>query len=252
MKGAPKHGRHRRADPQARSHSDALAYYRARASQPKPATAFDAEWASLSRAERNAAAGARAGRINDADLRINWGSWTSYTTTTLFISKGGVFTLYPRKPFAELESAGLTVGEIVAHRVWRIDESYYLRSGFRDDIWAPGSPMVGDPTGDHGVHAFKDDDEARILGAVAEYGPRRAASWFMALLPDERPESKTIGMAIGTVRLYGTVVEHEHGYRAQYAMIESIDRIEDCLREGVDRDNLLAALRARYLPAQTP
>jgi hypothetical protein len=33
------------------------------------------------------------------------------------------------------------------------------------------------------------------------------------------------GVAIGTVDLWGTVIEHEDGYRAEYAQVQSIDRL---------------------------
>lgn len=43
----------------------------------------------------------------------------------------------------------------------------------------------------------------------------------------------------GTVRLWGDVVEHEFGYRAEFAKLHSLDKIYG--------DGDLAALRAKYL-----
>ncbi len=152
----------------------------------------------------------------------------------------------------EIENAGLSFGEIVAHRMWRITAERKLKSGYRDDIWEPGVPVSGDP--DHGVHAFKAGDPG-ISDAVAQYGPNgfmAAMARMTGLLWSGKEASdvcaRDIGAAIGTVRLYGTVIEHERGYRAQYAMVESIDRIEDCALDGDEKVALLAELRAAYCP----
>lgn len=254
-----RHGRYRGADPQARSHSDALAYYRTRASQPKPAAAFDAEWADLSRAERDARASAGAGAV-ERD-RGQWSaiqqytSWSSIATVTTFKRSAAIWTgidSAPKRP--ELENAGLTVGEIIAHRVWRITPDRKLKSGYRDDVWEPGVPVCGDPEAadNHGIHGLKPGDRG-IAEAVGHYGP----NGFMAMMNHmnalfwigkQTPPARDIGVAVGTVRLYGTVIEHARGYRAQYAMVESIDRIEDCKLPEAERAALLTHLRASYCP----
>lgn len=71
-------------------------------------------------------------------------------------------------------------------------------------VWEPDKPMEGAPDVDidEGVHAFKD----RL--AVGDYG--------------YRPHSG-VTVVSGTVELWGMVIEHERGYRAQYAAIKSID-----------------------------
>ena len=107
-----------------------------------------------------------------------------------------------------LPSSGLETGEIIAwrHWYWFEDGGEFLTSvrknadGHRP-IWPPGEPMTGDP-GDYnaaGVHAWK---------------TKRAALEYLRLAQ--------LGV-VGRVALWGEVVEHETGYRAQYAKIVSLD-----------------------------
>lgn len=266
-------GRHRGADPQARGHSDALAYYRARASQPKPAAAFDAEWSALDRAQRDARARPGAGTVVKGIDYSSGQSFTTWTTVsygkTLWLTPSGISLMPsgPSEPPPPLENAGLRVGEIIAYRVWPITKNRRLQSGFRDDIWEPGEPMVGEPSdrdgsSPSGVHAFNDPNGAGIKDAIMSYGPHgiihmwgmlnrfmwvqsRDGSISIEEAPAPEP-AKYPGIAVGKVRLYGTVIEHVRGYRAQYAMVESIDRIADSELPDEERDALLMHLRSTY------
>ncbi len=64
--------------------------------------------------------------------------------------------------------------------------------------------MSGDVTS-AGIHAFKDAGVA-VHDAAKQY-------------------NKGHGVAIGRVALYGEVIEHTLGYRAEYAMVDSIDSV---------------------------
>jgi hypothetical protein len=137
---------------------------------------------------------------------------------------------YPSQPnFAlpppKLEDAGMRVGEIIGYRVWPIGPDGYLYSGAVDKMWAPGVPMSGD-VASAGIHAFKTTG-VHLHDAARGY-------------------SKGHGVAIGKVALYGEVVEHSLGYRAEYAMVESIDSVV-----GVplgQRRKVIRELRAAYCP----
>jgi hypothetical protein len=113
----------------------------------------------------------------------------------------GCYTSPEPEPKAKsIEDAGISAGEIIGHRVWRITGGL-LRSMAVDTVWAPNEVMEGKP-GDHngmGVHAFK---TASL--ALTEYGA----------LPE---------IVVGTVLLWGDVIEHELGYRAQFGKVNSID-----------------------------
>jgi hypothetical protein len=98
----------------------------------------------------------------------------------------------------------IRAGEIKAYRVWRsrptIDrDSWILASVSMGTIWRPGVPMDGDVDGYHraGVFAFKD--------------LKSAQEWALA---DDFRYPVTV---VGEVDMWGLVMEHERGYRAQYA-----------------------------------
>lgn len=107
---------------------------------------------------------------------------------------------------APIEDAGVTAGEIIGYRAWMLDSKGFLRGMFMSDyVWLPGkvehAPVV-DRTWGAGLHAFK-----TLADAKAQYG--------MYATP-------TASVAFGRVALWGEVIEHESGYRAEYAAIEEI------------------------------
>ena len=174
-----------------------------------------------------------------------------------------------------IENVGIRLGEIIGWRVWRIHQSGMLHSGALSAArWLPKTPMVGNPSavgpyGDpEGVHAFLEDGDG-VMEAIGDYRPHGRCDemnrdHFMMRRKEDRmkkygvtvlnplahlnplyPE-EFIGVAIGKVALWGTVIEHEKGYRAEYAQIESIDRLAS-VRHGVDISNwLLDQLRRTY------
>ncbi len=143
--------------------------------------------------------------------------------STIFLG-GAPGNIMPRK----IETLPPEVGEIIGWRVWRIDKLGQLRSGYKDTIWAPGMPMTGDVKHDYGIHAFKALDD-RVHHAAAEYG-----------------SGGTISVAIGRVALWGEVIEHEHGYRAEFAKVVAIDSV---VGVGIIQNGqVLKQLRAAYLP----
>jgi hypothetical protein len=118
------------------------------------------------------------------------------------------------------------LGELIGHRAWTVKGRNLLCSISADTAWFPGQPMHdkvghGQKISDHGtagIWAFKD--------------PYMLANEFYTHV--------TTKGVFGTVWLWGTVIEHEHGYRAQYAAIRSLDHAAP----HVD----LEILRAAYLP----
>jgi len=94
----------------------------------------------------------------------------------------------------------MRVGEIIGYRIWRVDNGY-LKSFSYPISWMPGHPISGKP-GDHdsaGIWAFKD--------------PHRALHKML-----ETPDS-----VMGSVYLWGEIVEHADGYRAEFAEVRSIE-----------------------------
>lgn len=131
--------------------------------------------------------------------------------------------LMPPKP---VEHGGMKLGEIIGYRVWRIIDGGYLKSCSADTIWAPGEPMEGDIGKDGhglGVHAWKSKS---LMLQYSHLGQMRCA--------------------IGSIRMWGEIVEHDRGYRSQYASILSID---DVIASGYDVKvcaDALAHIRQKY------
>jgi hypothetical protein len=127
-------------------------------------------------------------------------------------------------PPPKIEDAGITVGEITAFRVWRYRRGF-LFSMAADAGWAPGEPMRGDVSGGYlGVHAWKSMAEAITYGGGHTFGGEP--------------------VVLGRVALWGEVIEHERGYRAECAKITALDDVmTDRRRDGLA---ILAELRERY------
>ena len=107
-----------------------------------------------------------------------------------------------------ISNAGIGAGEIRAWRCWRYHDGA-LFSMTRNDKWIPGVPMTGDVGFGRrdglgfGVHTWKS---------------RAGAAHYAGLYPDHC-------LIVGQVDLWGEIVEHDTGYRAQYAAIVSLDAI---------------------------
>ena len=125
----------------------------------------------------------------------------------------------------EPESTGVEVGEIIAWRVWKVDELGFLTSVIVDDhVWDPDKPFKSDEINlTLGVHAFKDRKRA-----VQSYGSQA-------------------GAVIGRVKLWGEVYEFEEGYHAEFAEVHSLDfHRPDFVEPLSDNNEHLRGLRERY------
>jgi hypothetical protein len=132
------------------------------------------------------------------------------------------------------------ISPIVGHRVWRWDTNG-LKS-LNGEPWSPGKPLAArcragnvhdadePPQADCtcGVYAAKSLDHLHKIG-LDRYG------------------------VLGEVNLWGSVVEHELGYRAQFAYPKSLvlppDALPFALAEIQSRLEMLAAYRAGILVA---
>lgn len=116
-----------------------------------------------------------------------------------------------------LKDTRIRTGEIIAHRAWFVTRTtdLRLRSMAVDCIWEPGEVMSADsglaqcgyadrwkrlpPSVGPGIHAFKDVKEA-----ARQYSPGNHR-------------------VFGTVALWGEVIEHELGYRAEFGRVNTLD-----------------------------
>lgn len=111
------------------------------------------------------------------------------------------------RPVLNIEECGVRAGEIIAYRAWKLSKSdERLRSMFVGYIWEPDEPQkIGDklnPYHGNGFHAFK-----TLAKCKQEY-------------PYISPV--TSPMVYGEVALWGEVIEHEKGYRAECARVTRI------------------------------
>jgi len=138
-------------------------------------------------------------------------------------------------PKSSLKSEGIRAGEIIAFRCWMIsgESRPRLLSVYMSHIWEPDVPMtmtagtLTTPQIDHtmyGVHAFKSP----------------------GLLFDEYYFLKKKSAIFGTVALWGDVVEHEKGYRAQYGRINTLDFCHD--KDLLDRFRKVYGVKGKTNP----
>lgn len=132
-------------------------------------------------------------------------------------------------------------GEIESYRFWLVSKAHYLHS-FTGPKWEPRGVMVGDvnATNDRffhrgfrvGVFSYKS------MGYLLE----DQRDVFIRPYPyiDTDLKGTCIGLAIGKIKSWGEVIEHEFGYRSSFAKIISID--------GVHGGPDLSLLRSRYFP----
>lgn len=133
---------------------------------------------------------------------------------------------------APIPREGIRAGEITAYRAWALTMGNgWLKAVSADKIWIPGETMEGDVER-HGIHCFK----------------------HPAYVDDAFGSGKYVG---GTIEIWGEIIEHEKGYRAQFARIKSLNMIwgfkkatKGFWRKRVidEGEEILEALRDRYCP----
>lgn len=103
-----------------------------------------------------------------------------------------------------IPDAGIRAGEIIGYRAW-YKKGIGLCSMNVHYLWTPGPQIIRSrPVRNAGFHAFKAIQQAQDHYSFARLG----------------------GSAVfGRVAMWGEVIEHERGYRAEYARIVSLDKI---------------------------
>ncbi len=145
-------------------------------------------------------------------------------------STSGTILTWPEPtidPEITVESTGIEVGEIIAWRAWRIKDGI-LTSLVMDTPWLPNETVEGSIKGyggygiPLGIYSFKKASDA----------------WNgVQYTTDEEI------IVAGQVALWGEVIEHEEGYRAENARVHSLDFIRP---ETPENETVLAKLQQRY------
>lgn len=176
------------------------------------------------------------------------GVGTGYHT---FLSSGSIEPIPATIPYA-----GIRTGEIIGHRLWWVvetSEGLRLSSFAHLYVWKPGQTIYGD------ISKPVESDAWTIMGGVYAYAETKSVdteiSYVMQLLQvhSQMLPSPLVGaikdkmFVSGTAHMWGDVVEHETGYRAEYAKMWSLDHIH--CAAGYSRgytDACLHKLRTTY------
>ena len=172
------------------------------------------------------------------------------------MSANAIRNLYLYGDFEErtkpaLKREGVVAGEVVGYRCWKI-EGGLLRSVYQKDVWLPGQVLEGRELGDwdqRGIHAWKDKGSKQYHDYIRSYlnqadDPFGRRLYFLG--GDEGEVVARPAMVTGTVFLWGDVVEHERGWRAEFARVRSLDWLyPDETMMGREQE-ALADLRASY------
>lgn len=142
----------------------------------------------------------------------------------------------PRQAIA-FEEAGIRAGEVIAHRAWWALNDKLFSVYMTDFEWDPKIPMEGEPKFENGwgIHAFKSAKDVDVY-------VKSIIDWYAYDRNFYRPSIVQMGakLVTGTVSLWGEIVEHEKGYRAEFARPVSIDINTDSYGKawGSDRELL--------------
>jgi hypothetical protein len=135
-----------------------------------------------------------------------------------------VFTGYKTRD-AALGESRIRAGEVIGWRIWRLYGAL-LQSAVFSYIWRPGvferSCSEEGECCNFGYHAFRDKEQAE-REASAHWSP----------------------IVIGSVAMWGEVIEHQHGWRSEYAAVRSIIKITGHIRLW-RKHRLLLELREKY------
>jgi hypothetical protein len=157
------------------------------------------------------------------------------------LQPGGITFIYPiqdPKPPA-IPYAGVRAGEIIGYRMWMVLNDLELCSLAHHFIWEPNATIEGDVDkivedgwGSFmfciygGVYAYNSLEHIRKSGDLKDMDPHAFPRHvtFDGIF-STRNWYTVHAVAIGTIKMWGEVVEHEKGYRAQYAKLRSIDQV---------------------------
>jgi hypothetical protein len=145
---------------------------------------------------------------------------------TFTINPNGTLTIDTDYP-GPVEDAGIRAGEVTAQRCWWVRDRRLFSVYMSSVEWHPNTPVSGDVSVGYGVHGFKThDDLARYRSdAIAWKAQSHYRCCDCPMCRGMYPD-----LVSGTVSMWGQIVEHERGYRAEHAKIVSLDTDDQWLR----------------------
>lgn len=120
-----------------------------------------------------------------------------------------------------------SITPVIGWRTWRLDSEGRLRSWGSDDLWKPGEPLRARCRRRRSGHAL------RRCTCPQETAPARRCDCGIYAAQSIEQARKYLGGngVIGRVALWGTVIEHEDGHRAEYAYPAALYVEPDCPRQ---------------------
>lgn len=166
--------------------------------------------------------GTTVGTLSSRIITVGGGYGSSGGVSRFSISRG--ISNPPHDP-TKLKPEKMIAGEIIAWRAWRIHNDTLMSVVADGKEWSATEPMAGDAAAGYGVHAYK-GPHGPVLDSYVTAGSSEL--WV-----------------IGEVALWGDIIEHEDGYRAEFARVHSLvtwhDRVPEFQRK---------AIRDKYLTTQ--
>ena len=131
---------------------------------------------------------------------------------------------------AALGEPRIRAGEIIGWRFWGLCNGF-LHSVIVSHVWRPGvlERASCKECGPHnlGYHAFKEREQAERQAS------EHICDWVVVVV------------VVGSVTMWGEVIEHQYGWRSEYAAVRSIIKITRA-RDFSSKRRLLLDLREKY------
>ena len=132
-----------------------------------------------------------------------------------------------------IKHEGIQAGEIIGYRVWRVIH----KAGYKDSKY---KRMKADKWRLQSLSASVIWDSSMMFGDINENGRGCHCFKTMDQALDEIYRLNYGIIVIGSVTIWGEVVEHERGYRSQFMKVKSLDKIMN------DDNKMLEKLRKVY------
>lgn len=166
-------------------------------------------------------AGSTNAQIHSGAIIFAGGGAGAATTVTSPFQPGRIYPQGSGTYGKPLENAGIKVGEIIGWRIWCI-KGDFLESYSALHVWPPHTVMKGNPKeyNSEGIWAFKEKSRAlyKLMQATG---------------------------ICGSVKMWGNIIEHSEGYRAEFA---TVDELYEIYRPGFElkEKRLLKKFKERY------
>lgn len=156
------------------------------------------------------------------------------TPHDLWLSQQQLIEWLMPPPPPPIPYAGIRTGEITAFRAWKVVDDLDLCSLAHYFIWEPGATIEGDikevvSNCTYGMWSIYGGVYTHHTMELTVEDIGEIDTRFRGLISVEINGAASVcrlhGIAFGSVKLWGDVIEHKRGYRASHAKLVSIDKV---------------------------